>query len=292
MLHRTAPGQVLQEAVRFMPQVLAPLVSAAESDQPLQPVVASITRIFGFDSFMYGTSQIPRPGHEELTYVFTTLPTEWVLRYDQRAYIEIDHRVLHSYDNAMPLVWDQGSERGKSRACDEFLEDAAAHGIASGVAFAVHAASRGQVLVSFNSTRPAIDDLRRFEIARNLGDMVLLGIYFHEVFMKSVVLRGRPTRLKGVPLSPREVSCLAYSAHGYTGRQIATVLDISERTVEVYFASSRSKLGTPNRHAAIAKAIDEGIIKRGHLPDPRGVDALVTPVRPLSSPHNFAPREA
>src|SRR5260370_5599714 len=102
----------------------------------------------------------------------------------------------------MPSVWDQGSERGKSAATDTFLTDAAAHGVASGVAFAIYATPQGQVLIAFNSPQAELSDLRRLEIARNLGDMYLFGVYFHEVFMKTVVARGLPPRFQGAPLSP------------------------------------------------------------------------------------------
>lgn len=266
MLQSLAPGGVMLEGARFLPQVLTPLIVAAERGEPLEPVVSAIVRMFGFDTFVYGASLSVRPGQEAIGYIFTTAPRDWVARYDQRAYIEVDPRVLYSFESAMPFVWDQVSERGKSAATDAFLDDAAAHGVASGVAFAIHATPQGQVLVGFNSAQREISDLRRFEIARNLGDMYLLGIYFHEVFMKTVIARGLPPRFQGVPLSPREKRCLLFSAHGYTSRYIAAALGISERTVELHFSHVRSKLDVANRQEAVAKAIAEGIIRREQLP--------------------------
>ena len=265
MLQSLAPGGVMLEGARFLPQVLTPLIGAAERGEPLEPVVSAIVRMFGFDTFVYGASLSVRPGQEAIGYIFTTAPRDWVARYDQRAYIEVDPRVLYSFDSAMPFVWDQASERGKSAATDAFLDDAAAHGVASGVAFAIHATPQGQVLVGFNSAQREISDLRRFEIARNLGDMYLLGIYFHEVFMKTVIARGLPPRFQGAPLSPREKRCLLFSAHGYTSRYIAAALGISERTVELHFSHVRSKLDVANRQEAVAKAIAEGIIRREQL---------------------------
>jgi DNA-binding CsgD family transcriptional regulator len=121
--------------------------------------------------------------------------------------------------------------------------------------------------VAFNSARPEIDDLRRFEIARNLGDMLLLGIYFHEVFMKTVVERGLPPKFQGAPLTPQEKRCLALSAHGYTSRRIASLLKISERTVDLYFSQPRAKLDVSSRQEAVGKAIEERIIRHGLLND-------------------------
>ena len=115
------------------------------------------------------------------------------------------------------------------------------------------------------------------EIARNLGDMYLLGIYFHEVFMKTVIARGLPPRFQGAPLSPQEKRCLLYSAHGYTSRYIASALGISERTVELHFSHLRSKLDVANRQEAVAKAIAEGIIRREELPGERSAIVERTP---------------
>ena len=126
MLQSLAPGGVVLEGARFLPQILSPLIAAAERAEPLEPIVAAIVRMFGFDTFLYGGSLSARPGQEALSYVFTTSPRDWVVHYDQRAYIEVDPRVLNSFESAMPYIWDQGSERGKSAAIDAFLDDAAA----------------------------------------------------------------------------------------------------------------------------------------------------------------------
>ncbi len=266
MLQTLDPARAGLDGARFMPQVLSPLITAAERGEPLEPAVLALVRVLGFDSFMYGTGVSDCPNSEQKSYVFTTLPRAWVIRYQQRAYIEVDPRIQHVFDSAMPFIWDQRSERGKSAAIDAFLDDAAANGVASGIAIAVYCASGGRVAVCFNSANPEIDDLRRFEITRNMGDMYLLGIYFHEMFMKTVVARGVPPPSQDAPLSPQERRCLMYSAHGFTSRHIATELRISERTVELHFSHVRSKLGVANRQEAIAKAINDGLIRRGHLP--------------------------
>jgi DNA-binding CsgD family transcriptional regulator len=277
MLETLGLGRPGLDSARFLPQVLSPLVSAVERGEPLASAVASIVRVLGFDSFIYGTGVCTRPKSELTSYVFTTLSRDWVFRYDQRAYIEVDPRIQHIFDGAMPFIWDQRSERGKDAATDAFLDDAAAHGVASGVAFAVYCASEsGHVGVAFNSAKPEIDELRRFEIARNLGDMFLLAVYFHELFMKTVIQHGVPSAFAGIPLSPREKCCLLYAAHGFTSRHIATELHISERTVELHFSQVRSKLGVANRQEAIAKAIHEGLIRRGQLPEATSADALET----------------
>ena len=117
----------------FIPPVLVPLVEAAESGRDLVPVIQSITKSFGFDTFTYGMSTSLRPDHESRMYVFTTAPMEWVARYDQLAYIEVDPRILLLSDTTLPLVLDQRTVRGGGEKSEAFLDDALQHGIASGV---------------------------------------------------------------------------------------------------------------------------------------------------------------
>jgi len=266
MLETLGLPPMRQDGINFLPSVFSPLMTAAERGDPLEPAVAAIVKLLGFDSFMYGATQSARPSHEQKTYVFTTLSREWVMRYDQQAYIEVDPRIQHVYVSAMPLVWDQQSERGKSSAVDAFLDDAAAHGVASGVAMAIYSATKGHVGVAFNSTKPEIDEFRRFEMTRNMGDMFMLGVYFHELFMKTVIQRGVPPVSQGLPLTAQERRCLLLVAHGHISRNIASSLGIGERTVELHLASARSKLGAANRQEAVATALAEGIIQWGELP--------------------------
>jgi DNA-binding CsgD family transcriptional regulator len=124
----------------------------------------------------------------------------------------------------------------------------------------------GHVTVAFNSTKPIIDDLRRFAIMRNIGDLALLSIYFHEMFMKRVIMAGLPPQSQGTPLSDKQKVCVLWAAHGYTSRQIASAFCISERMVDIHLSQARSKLGAANRHETTAKAVAAGIIRLGTLP--------------------------
>jgi DNA-binding CsgD family transcriptional regulator len=258
MLTNISPTRTLIDRAEFLPQLLAPL--AHGSGVSLDLAVLDIIRRLGFDSFMYGTSTSPRPTHESKSYVFTTLPRQWVARYDERAYIEVDPRVLHGAASSAPLIWDRESESGRNTETDAFLTDAAVHGVASGVAFGLHDSRASLVIVALNSVVPRIDEQRRFTITSNLGDILLLGIYFHELFMKNVVAGGAAPRSQGAPLSNREKQCLQLAAQGRTSHDIAQSLAISERTIQFHFDGIRSKLNAANRQQAVAKAIAEGLI--------------------------------
>jgi DNA-binding CsgD family transcriptional regulator len=261
MLTIIQPGTVTLERAAYMPQFLRSLAEATMQGAALEPLIDEIVHSFGFDSFMYGATAAPDPHQDSKSYVFTTLPPAWVARYDEQAYIEVDPRVKRALQSALPLVWDQASERGRSDRIDAFLADGVAHGVASGIAFGVHDVRAGIALIALNSSNPAINDARHSEILRDLGNILLLGIYFHEIFMSGLVQRGVAPRSEGAPLTPREHQCLMYAARGLTSGDIGLKLDIAERTVEFHFAGIRSKLNAANRQEAIAKAMASGVIR-------------------------------
>jgi len=260
MLQSLRLGQSKIGRWSFIPPFLDPLVKAAECSRDLVPIIQSITRGFGFDTFMYGMSTSVRPDHESRMFVFTTAPTEWVIRYDQLAYIEVDPRILLLWDSTLPLIWDQRTVRGAGPKTEAFLDDALSHGIASGVCMPLGDEVGTRVIVALNSAIPEIDEPRRIAITRNLGDIVLFAHYFHELFMKSIVRRGTPLNYSGRPLSQRERECLILAARGMTTEDIGFKLGIGARTVQFHFDSIRSKLAAGNRQEAVARAIKDGII--------------------------------
>ena len=90
-----------------MPSALRPLIMAAEAGEPLEPALTLIVRNFGFET---------SPPKECQAYVFTTLPVEWVIRYDQMAYIEIDPRILKDLGECTSLGVGSAKREGHRRA--------------------------------------------------------------------------------------------------------------------------------------------------------------------------------
>ena len=62
------------------------------------------------------------------------------------------------------------------------------------------------------------------------------------------------------PLTPRELEIIQLAAQGRTGPRIADDLVVSRCTVKSHFENVYSKLGVPDRAAAVAKAMRLGLI--------------------------------
>ena len=77
----------------------------------------------------------------------------------------------------------------------------------------------------------------------------LAGLAFH----RSMELDGREAN--NVSLSGRERECLSWTAEGKTSVEIATILGLSEHTINNYLASACRRLNAVTRAHAVAKAM-------------------------------------
>lgn len=59
----------------------------------------------------------------------------------------------------------------------------------------------------------------------------------------------------------RERACLHWAAHGKTGREIAALLRITERTVKKHLGTAMRKLGAASRTEAVARALSARLIE-------------------------------
>lgn len=62
------------------------------------------------------------------------------------------------------------------------------------------------------------------------------------------------------PLTPRELEVLKYMAGGYSNKEIATAVHLSEGTVKNHVSSILSKFGVRDRTRAVMKALDFGLL--------------------------------
>ena len=255
------PSKALQP-LHLVPPRLQPLVAAANRGDDIAPIVDSIAKSFGFDGFMYGVSLCPRPNTETRQYVYMTWPPELGRIYDERALVEVDPRIHDLLESVVPLAWDQTTFRGRSGAVDDFLDLLQSFGLASGIVCPIRDMHGRTAILSLGSVVAINDEVRNSTIALAKGDIMLFGLYFHELFLRGVSNERIPPHLQGAKLSPRERECLTMAARGLAGEDIALRLTIGLRTVQHHFDSIRGKLGAANRLEAVAIGLQTGIIAR------------------------------
>jgi DNA-binding CsgD family transcriptional regulator len=260
MLQPLKLRSTLPRHLGYVPAILRPLIDAATQGEDLAPVILSITRQFGFDSFMFGVSLSFRPNSDSSSFVYTTLPQEWVRLWDERAYVEVDPRIQLGMDTVLPLVWDQSTYRGKSAQLDAFLDAALGYGVASGISVPIRDSRSRFAICALNSEIKTIDPKRHDLIDKNIGDFVLLANYFHALIISAILDQSIQPISAGKPLSSRERQCLEMAARGLTTIDIAIKLGITERTAQFHFSNILDKLDVLNRAEAVAKSINNGLI--------------------------------
>ena len=253
-------GPLTIRAPGYAVSLFRPLIEASERGDNLLPTIESMMRDLGFDIFAQGVIMSPRPDAETQIFLFSTHPPAWLQTYNQRAYVEVDPRVQVVLETTLPVIWDQSTFRGKSVATDRFLEVAMNHGVASGVVVPVGDVRGHASMLSLSSRLERCSDSRLALINERIGEIVLFAACLHEIFSAAIRQHGILPLSRGAPLSARECECLTLAGRGLTTEDIAERLRISSRTVQFHFDSIRAKLAAANRHEAIAKAMQRGII--------------------------------
>jgi DNA-binding CsgD family transcriptional regulator len=63
------------------------------------------------------------------------------------------------------------------------------------------------------------------------------------------------------PLTGRELQCLAWVSRGKTSWETATILGLSERTVNFHLCNASRKLNVYGRQACVLRAIQLGLLE-------------------------------
>jgi DNA-binding CsgD family transcriptional regulator len=241
----------------FVPEFVATLLQARTGEQLVRTVSAIVHEI-GFDTFLYG-SLLPNEANDPDIVVVTTMPYDWVERYDAMSYIEVDPRVQHCLRHMTPFLWD--STRSHGTKGDAFLADAARHGLRSGITLPLRSTTGENAMFGVNSSRASLPDDATLQLA--LGQTYSFASYFHEWFFHNMRSSQRVTfEAPRMPeVSKRELEVLELAARGHSSKRIARELGISESTANYHIASVKRKFRVRTRSQAVAQAVQTGRIR-------------------------------
>ncbi len=85
------------------------------------------------------------------------------------------------------------------------------------------------------------------------------------------------------PLSGRELQCLEWVSLGKTSWETASILGLSERTVNFHLRNACRKLNVYGRQAAVVKAVRSGLLHTGSM-EPGENSAINPEYSPISEP--------
>ena len=236
------------------PSPTEPLLNRAfdliDTDAPVETLVYDLRDLLGFDHIVYTTAlSTVDPTIKPL--VRTTFPADWLKRYVEKSYEDVDPVLKRGYASALPFRWSEVDIRGADTA--SMMGDAVRHGIGpNGFSIPIVSKTGRRGLFSITGADPAIAWNAFF--ASNVTSLTQVAHRLHKQITTKISSEG------DLHLSGREIECLAWCARGKEAGDIAVILGLSIHTVREYLKSARFKLDCSNLPQAVAKAITRGLI--------------------------------
>lgn len=214
-----------------------------------------ITTAIGFEHYLYG-SHVTLPDGDVFQYIFSGYPDKWMENYLSAGYIHLDPVVEYCFtsNKSMPLHWQDNIFDTPERK--EFMEDARAHGLSSGVSVPIRTTNEVAV---FSVANP-FDNKDAYEYsAHKAGAMYVMSSYLHEA-IRNLVYSQELAEMESPKLTTKEIECLTWWGSGKTVDEIGIILAISSRTARFHLDNAKKKLGANTKSQAIARASRLGLI--------------------------------
>lgn len=183
-----------------------------------------------------------------------TYTEDWRRHYLVNEYQRVDPVVRAAAQRFHPLDWSRLD--WSSKGARQLYEDAREAGVGThGLTIPIRG-PKGQ-FAHFTVTLDGTDsEWQRFS-EENLHDMLTAGHFMNQ---KALEIRGAEAVEAEVALSRREIDVLTSLALGYSRKDAAAALSISEHTLRVYVESARTKLKCANVTHTVAEAIKVGLV--------------------------------
>ncbi len=206
----------------------------------------------GIDKIAYGALrargyQLP---HDPLK--MATYPDEWVKIYLENQYMVKDAITQHGFFTRNPFLWKSVRHGHTIKENQKLILDQASEfGLDDGISVPVHGPMGELYMMGLASAAPN-PDLEHFKT-----ELGLLVHQFHLLYYG--LLEEEQTNTTNLsPLTAKEEEILKWCSEGHSNKSIATILNVSQHTIDFHIRNIFSKLDVDNRVAAVTKAIKNG----------------------------------
>ena len=231
---------------------LVSLHDLPNSEDRFQAYLKEICDRFGFDDAAYaGVNPVGGTMHAVVTY-----SEEWQAHYQTHNLHATDPTLAAAMKSIAPVDWHRLQQDPNF---SKVFDPARSFGVASmGVTIPIRGpyGELGMLSVSHNCSLSEWHKLRD----HTLADLQQAAAHVHDNVMYSEPLSKF---LHHPQLSARELEVLQWLAVGKSQQDVADILNISARTVEVHMRSSREKLSALTTPQAIGRAIGMKLISPG-----------------------------
>lgn len=180
-------------------------------------------------------------------------PDNWVKKYIEHQYSDVDPLIAQARREARPFNWFEVSDKVKlSQAQKDFLDELKDAGLTDGLAVPIFGPEGTMAYFGLGVVNDTLD----------LPDEKEVEIQFacQQVHNRYIELTQELPDDKPVKLSPRETQILKLAATGLSNNFIAERLGISENTVDTMMRRTFKKLNVRNRISAVLRGVGSGLI--------------------------------
>lgn len=230
-------------------QRLTDITSVARTEEMLKSALPELVEELGFDCYAYLYVQKP-----SRIYAVSNYPEKWQRHYFDCSYSSIDPVVKTAEINLRAFTWGSDSRRrSETPEIRRFYSEAGDFGIRSGISIPVRTARRHMSMLTLASNKASLSlDHDIDQIAA-----ITAVAYLHA---KIEQCGTSPTAQLQFELTPRQATCLKWSAEGKSMKSIATLENTSFANVNFHLNNARKSLEANSLAQATALATKLGLI--------------------------------
>jgi LuxR family transcriptional regulator len=201
----------------------------------------------------------PLPGHPLAVYSVGNMPEAYTSFADLELTLRDPFMARLREQKFQAITYDQGLYVKANAA--ELWEEQASFGYRYGIAASLDLPDHRRFVFGMDGDRPLPRDTEAVMLEANL---LLLAVHAQAAATRLLPHKpkaGRPPAAAQKPsLSARELECLKWTRDSKTAWEVGVILGISERTVNAHISNAMRKLHCFNKHQAVLKAIDLGLL--------------------------------
>lgn len=227
--------------------------SSSTALEELHQDFLQLVQACGFQTFAF-VRLLQAGGPVEPQVVFGDAPAEWVQRYLERDYGQIDPTIPLTFQTRQAFTWRAAEARNRTKEVRSFFGEARELFAADSFIVPVWGPCGELSVVNLLNAEPI--EMPEEERAMLRG---LCSLY---ASLSLALLEPQPPGpdKEPKPLGRRELQCLYWMSMGKHDQEIALILGISPLTVRSYIDGARDKLGATSRPELIRKAITLGLL--------------------------------
>jgi len=221
-------------------------LGAIHSEKELAAFLRRLTGHFSFMGFLLITIPAVVDQKLESRIVLSDLPEGLLTAYDELGLLKNSQIFERLRRSTVPVTWTTETSND-NRPAEEAKAAGrlfASYNFTRSAFFPVHAAGGARAALGFLGNR---QDLSHTE----LGDLGIFAMHAYDIYSNLKDGHRMPSSL----LTPRELEALHWAANGKTSGEIASILSLSDHTINTYMNNAMRKLDCVNRIQLVAKAL-------------------------------------